>query len=47
MLSLKYIIIPFSAAVVSQCIKVLIEFIKYKVKTKFNVDLDEEILYVE
>lgn len=30
MLSLKYIIIPFSAAVLSQCIKILIEFIRYK-----------------
>lgn len=30
MLSLKYIIIPFGAAIVSQCIKIFIEFIKYK-----------------
>ncbi len=30
MLSLKYIIIPFSAAVMSQSIKVLLEYIKYK-----------------
>lgn len=30
MLSLKYIIIPFSVAIVSQCIKVIIEYIKYK-----------------
>lgn len=30
MLFLKYIIIPFVAAILSQCIKVLLEFIKYK-----------------
>lgn len=30
MLSLKYIIIPFGAALMSQCIKILIEFIKYR-----------------
>jgi len=30
MLSLKYIIVPLGAAILSQCIKVLIEFIKYK-----------------
>lgn len=30
MLSLKYIIIPFITALLSQCIKVIIEFIKYR-----------------
>lgn len=30
MLSLKYIIVPLVIAIISQCIKVLIEFIKYK-----------------
>lgn len=30
MLSLKYIIIPISTAVISQCIKVLLEFVKHK-----------------
>ena len=30
MLSLKYIVIPICSAIISQCIKVLIEFIKYK-----------------
>lgn len=30
MLSLKYIIVPFGAAFLSQCIKILIEFVKYK-----------------
>ena len=30
MLSLKYLIIPFCAAILSQCIKILLEFIKYK-----------------
>lgn len=30
MLSFKYILIPFGAAIVSQCIKVFIEFIRYK-----------------
>ena len=34
MLAFKYIIIPVGAAILSQCIKVLIEFIKYK---KFSV----------
>lgn len=30
MLSLKYIIIPFGAALLSQCVKILLEFIKYR-----------------
>lgn len=30
MLSFKYIIIPFAAALLSQCIKILLEFIKYR-----------------
>ena len=39
MLSLKYIIIPFAAAILSQFIKVLIEFIKSK-KISINRFLD-------
>jgi len=35
MLSWKYIVIPFGMAVLSQCIKVLLEFIKYK-RISFN-----------
>lgn len=39
MLSFKYIIIPLAAAVLSQCIKVLIEFIKTK-KISFKRFID-------
>ena len=39
MLFLKYIIIPIMSAVLSQCIKVLLEFIKYK-KISFNRFID-------
>ena len=39
MFSLKYIVIPFCVAFLSQCIKVLFEFIRYK-KISFNRFVD-------